>query len=217
MLFNISYLEWIGYISSVLVAISLTMSSIVKLRWYNLVGAGIFSFYGFAIGSLPVGLLNLFIVLANIYYLTKIYNRKETFKLIPVVLQDDYVRYFLDFNRKEISVFFPGFLDKMNEYQQKQQETLTFLLLRDAQVAGVFFGIKNGDELNILLDYVSAPYRDLKPGEYIYKKKTDKLKEAGVNRLICDIEHPLHTAYLRKMGFVEQTVDNNEVRFIKEI
>ena len=42
MLFNISWLEWVGYVSSVLVAVSLTMSSIKKLRWYNLMGAAIF-------------------------------------------------------------------------------------------------------------------------------------------------------------------------------
>ena len=62
MLLNISILEWLGYLSSVIVAISLTMSSIIKLRWFNLVGAAAFSFYGFMIGSLPVGFLNLFIV-----------------------------------------------------------------------------------------------------------------------------------------------------------
>ena len=67
MLFNISWLEWVGYVSSVLVAVSLTMSSIKKLRWYNLMGAAIFSFYGFAIQAYPVGVLNLFIVLANVY------------------------------------------------------------------------------------------------------------------------------------------------------
>ena len=50
MFLNISLLEWVGYLGSVLVSVSLTMSSIVKLRWFNLVGAGIFSFYGFAIG-----------------------------------------------------------------------------------------------------------------------------------------------------------------------
>ena len=49
MLFNVSYVEWFGYLGSVIVAVSLTMSSIKKLRWYNFVGAAIFSIYGFVI------------------------------------------------------------------------------------------------------------------------------------------------------------------------
>ena len=84
MLFNISLIEWIGYLGSALVAVSLTMSSIKKLRWYNLTGAAIFSFYGFAIGALPVALLNLFIVIADAYYLYLIYAQKDSFKSIVV-------------------------------------------------------------------------------------------------------------------------------------
>lgn len=216
MLFNISLLEWIGYLSSVLVAVSLTMSSIVKLRWYNLVGAAIFSFYGFAIGSLPVGLLNLFIVLANIYYLIRIYNRKETFKLIPTTLKDAYLQYFLDFNKKEINIFFPDFNQIFTTDKHQSEESITLLLLRDAQVAGVFSGIKKPEELYIILDYVSAPYRDLKPGEYVYKKKVNVLKDLGIKRLICEIEHPQHKEYLRKMGFVEEKI-GDKGRFVKEI
>jgi hypothetical protein len=217
MLFNISYLEWIGYISSVIVAVSLTMSSIVKLRWYNLVGAGIFAFYGFAIGSLPVGFLNLFIVFANIYYLVKIYNRKETFKLIPTNLQDAYLQYFLEFNKKEISSFFPDFHSKRLDSKKKSEDTIVLLLLRDAVVAGVFFGEKKGEELYIYIDYVSAPYRDLKPGDYIYKKNISVIKDYGVNRLVCEIEHPLHRDYLRKMGFIENKSGNNNGIFVKDI
>lgn len=216
MFLNISLLEWVGYLGSVLVAVSLTMSSIVKLRWFNLVGAGIFSFYGFAIGSLPVGLLNLFIVLANIYYLIRIYNRKETFKLIPTTLKDSYLQYFLDFNNKEIQIFFPDYRQFIAVDRGHAEDTVALLLLRDTQVAGVFSGIKKTEDLFIYLDYVTAPYRDLKPGEYIYKKKVNVLKDLGVKRLICEIEHPQHKEYLRKMGFVEEKSENKS-RFVKEV
>lgn len=217
MFLNISLLEWIGYLSSVLVAVSLTMSSIVKLRWLNLIGAGFFSFYGFAIGSLPVGLLNMFIVMANIYYLIRIYNRKETFKLIPTTLNESYLQYFLDFNNKEIKTFFPDFMQFVGAKKGQTEDAITLLLLRDAQVAGVFFGIKKSDDLFIYLDYVSAPYRDLKPGEYIYRKKVNVLKDLGVKRLICEIEHPQHKEYLRKMGFVEESKQNESNVFIKRL
>ena len=66
MFFGVPWVEWFGYAASLMVAVSLMMSSIVKLRWFNLVGATMFSTYGFIIGSLPVGFLNLF--LADAWY-----------------------------------------------------------------------------------------------------------------------------------------------------
>ena len=65
-------LEWIGYIASMIVLVSLLMSSIKKLRWINMVGALIFGAYGFMIGSMPTGIMNLGIVIIDIYYLSKL-------------------------------------------------------------------------------------------------------------------------------------------------
>ena len=59
----------IGYIASALVAVSLMMSSILKLRVINLVGASLFTVYGLLIGAYPVAVMNLFIVLIDLYYL----------------------------------------------------------------------------------------------------------------------------------------------------
>ena len=61
--------EIIGYIASALVAVSLMMSSILKLRVINLVGAALFTAYGLLIGAYPVAVMNLFIVLIDLYYL----------------------------------------------------------------------------------------------------------------------------------------------------
>ena len=66
--------EWVGYLASVVVAISLMMSNIKKLRWWNLIGAALFVAYGLAIGALPVALVNFFIVLIDAFYLVKLYR-----------------------------------------------------------------------------------------------------------------------------------------------
>jgi len=71
-----NWLEIIGYMASVFVAISLMMSSIVKLRVINLIGAILFMIYSYLIGALPVFFVNLFISVVNIYYLNKIYSEK---------------------------------------------------------------------------------------------------------------------------------------------
>jgi hypothetical protein len=66
-----SILEMIGYLASVLVAISLMMRSLTKLRVINLSGSLLFAVYGFLIGAYPVAALNAFIVGVNVFYLWK--------------------------------------------------------------------------------------------------------------------------------------------------
>ncbi|GGM79730.1 YgjV family protein [Shewanella xiamenensis] len=68
--------EWVGYLASVVVAISLMMSNIKKLRWLNLLGAALFVAYGMAIQAYPVAAVNFFIVLIDAYYLVVIYREQ---------------------------------------------------------------------------------------------------------------------------------------------
>jgi hypothetical protein len=74
---NATIWEWVGYLASVVVAFSLMMSNIKKLRWWNLAGALLFVAYGLAIGALPVALVNFFIVLIDAYYLVKLYRQPD--------------------------------------------------------------------------------------------------------------------------------------------
>jgi len=75
-----SLVEWIGYIASLIVLISLVMSSVKRLRWINLTGSLIFAVYGVLISSYPVAVMNLGIVLVNTYYLYQIYSKKDLFQ-----------------------------------------------------------------------------------------------------------------------------------------
>ena len=66
-----NFIEWLGYLASVLVAISFLMKSIDKLRFVNMLGAICFVIYAVAINALQVALINSFIVCINVYYLIK--------------------------------------------------------------------------------------------------------------------------------------------------
>lgn len=70
--------EWVGYLASAVVALSLMMADIKKLRWWNLLGAALFVAYGLAISAIPVALVNFFIVIIDIYYLIKIYREEKS-------------------------------------------------------------------------------------------------------------------------------------------
>ena len=92
---NSEVLQWIGYAASVIIALSLAVSSIVKFRWLNLIGASIFSTYGFLIGAIPVGVLNGIIALLDVYYLITIYGKKEVFETLEIRPENRYMIRFL--------------------------------------------------------------------------------------------------------------------------
>src|SRR5689334_11549885 len=96
------FYELIGYAGSVLVAVSLMMHSVFRLRVINLIGALFFVIYGFLIHAVPVVLLNGLIVLVNIYYLVQMWNQKDYFKLMEVNYDSRYLKNFVDFYHKEI-------------------------------------------------------------------------------------------------------------------
>ena len=105
---ELSIYEIIGYTASGIIALSMTMSSIVKFRWINLVGASIFATYGILIGALPVAILNGLIVAIDIYYLLRIYGKKELFETLEVRKDNRYLLRFLEFHHDEIQKFCIG-------------------------------------------------------------------------------------------------------------
>ncbi len=73
-MFNVPWIEYVGYAASILIGISMFMKNIVKLRFINLLGSLLFTFYGFTIKAYPVAIVNLVIVFTNIYYIYKLIN-----------------------------------------------------------------------------------------------------------------------------------------------
>ena len=69
-------LEIMGYIGSTLVVVSMLMSSIVKLRVINTIGSIISVIYALLCGALPLALMNLCLIIINIYNLILLFKQK---------------------------------------------------------------------------------------------------------------------------------------------
>jgi GNAT superfamily N-acetyltransferase len=195
---EISLLQWIGYLASIAIALSMTMSSILKFRWINLAGALSFSVYGFLIGALPVGFLNAFIALVDIYYLNSIYSKKEVFEILEVRADNRYLLRFLQFHENDMQHFFPGF-----EYKP-ELNTVSFFVLRNMAVAGVFLAHRKEDHcLSVGLDFVLPEYRDFKIGKYIYLRLRKRFIDEGFTKVIAEGKSEKYSKYLSKLGFVK--------------
>jgi len=73
--------EILGYAASIMVAISLTMKDIVRLRVLNFIGCALFTAYGLMIDAWPVVVTNGFIACVNVYFLAKMQSEKKASKL----------------------------------------------------------------------------------------------------------------------------------------
>ncbi|MCG8580298.1 MAG: GNAT family N-acetyltransferase [Bacteroidales bacterium] len=196
--FELPLIEWIGYLASTVVLISLSLSSIVKLRIFNLIGAAIFSFYGFYIDALPVGIMNLVICFFNVYYLRSLLFKKEVFEGIWSDRPDEYLRLFLNYHMKDIQRFFPDFTAEQAETAQ------TLMAVRDMNVAGVMLLSDRGNgTAEVVLDYVTPQYRDYKTGKYLLKKFRQMMLEKGLKQLKAKSRNDMHIKYLQKVGFVK--------------
>ena len=208
---GIPIIEWIGYIGSLLIALSITMSSIVKLRWINLIGATIFSTYGFIIDALPVALLNGFIAGVNIYFLIKLANKNEAFKLLPVEPNNKIIKEFLDFYKKDIAKLAPDFDFSANPSEY------SFLILRNMDIAGVFIGKEeNNQVLEVILDYVSPKYRDFKLGDFVYRNDSKIFRGKSFKQVIGRAKTKAYRTYFKRMGFKKQKEKAEEVTYVME-
>lgn len=71
-MFSFETVELVGYLASILIAISLTMTDMYKLRIINSIGCLMFVIYGLNVGAYPVALANTIIIIINIYNLYKL-------------------------------------------------------------------------------------------------------------------------------------------------
>lgn len=198
-------LEWLGYVASTVVLISLLMSSIKKLRWINLFGALMFGTYGFMIGSLPTGFMNFGIVLIDVYFLLRMYLSKDFFRVMPINEDTEYLKYFLDFYEKDISNY-----TDLSKFKIKDAKVKLYLL-RNMNPAGIFICSEHDKEtLEITLDYVIPKFRDFKIGSFIFGKQKEFFSSQGYNTFIIFTKNKDHIKYITKMGFIEKQFDGRK-------
>ncbi len=205
---SFDWVEWFGYLASLVVLVSLTMTSIIKLRVINFIGCVLFAMFAYFIDSYPTMFMNIGIAGINIYFLWKIRTTKEQFTLITESVGSEYFDYFVSSYKSEIEL-------QVSTTELKGANT-AFYMLRNNSIAGVLVGnISPEGELSVLLDYVTPEYRDFKLAHYYYVSNPNVIKERGVKVLKANATTPEHKEYLLKVGF--HIVDENEGVYFKEL
>ena len=69
--------EYLGYLASVFLVLSLMMTNVTNLRWLNLTGCICFTIYGVMIQAWPVAFTNALLALVNTYHLIKLFKESK--------------------------------------------------------------------------------------------------------------------------------------------
>ncbi len=197
---------FIGYLASILLALSLMVNGDLKFRWFNSLGCISFIAYGVMINAFPVILTNALLLLINAIYLIKAYKRKEDFELVEFNPGEKIISKFLQFYKNDIQAFFPEFALAGND------NDIRFIVLRDMAIANIFIAEVTADGCAFVkINYTVPKYRDYKVGTFIFEKERSYLISKGVKKIVYKtIFNKNHESFLRRMQFTK-SYNTNEV------
>lgn len=208
---NLEWTEWLGYMASVVVAVSLTMTNIRRLRWINLVGAIAFTVYGTILRLYPVMVVNGFIVGINIYYLVRLSLTKDRFHLMPISWDTSiFLPRFVEFYAQDIRKHFPSAnFDDLRRFS-------TIVITRNVVPVGLFIYEPHEEGIiQIHLDYEIPSYRDFESARYFFREFRGLMNEQGFHTYIAYCNVSIHERYLRRMKFTEDP--NEPGRFVRKM
>lgn len=189
-------LEVFGYLGSAIVVVSMLMTDIVKLRAINAAGSVVTAIYALIVGSYPLALMNICLMIINLYNLYKLLRGTKQYEIVKGTGAESMIKSFLERHHQDILRFFPEFDGSTDD------NDVVFVVCCNGAPAGMLVGndMKNG-YVNVEIDYSAPAYRNCALGKYLYAH----LPEHGVNALMfTQNKTDAHIAYLSKMGFEEE-------------
>ena len=201
-------IEAVGYLGSALVVVSLLMTRILRLRVIGLIGSATFLIYGMLIGSIPIMITNLVIIVINATFLWRANQITEWFYLLEVRPDSRYLEEFLRFHHDDILVSQPDWNGEVAE------SDLTVLVLRDMQPAMAMVGTVGAGAMEVRLDYAIPRFQDYRTGRFLYDSNASYFTDKNVTTIAATARTKTFTRYLKKVGFTESVTGRYERRLV---
>lgn len=206
-------MDWIGYLASAFLAISLIVTNSFKFRVFSTLGCLTFIIYGFALNAFPVILANSILLIINVYQLWKLTRIEEQFLFVPILPENRIVQKFLNYYSTDIKNYFPNF-----SFDSIKPNQISYVVLRDIAIANIFVADvhENGNAI-MKVNYTVPQYRDFKVTKFIIEKESKTLQKLGVKKLVYEsVFNPSHLKFLKVMNFTEEVIDGKSC-WIKNI
>ncbi|MFI6825134.1 hypothetical protein ACIBJE_29930 [Micromonospora sp. NPDC050187] len=192
-----NWLDMIGWTGSALLVWSLLQARILRLRALNLVGCLVLIWYNAVLSVWPMVGLNVVLAVINVWYLRKLLatrHDEQTYQVVQVGVRDEFLAHTLRVHARDIARFNPDF-----RWDERTAHGDAFLVLRADEVVGVVLAHAEANNVaQIDLDYVTQRFRDLTPGEFVFRRST-LFTDRGYHRVVSP--PGMVAPYYHRLGF----------------
>ncbi|TDC47156.1 hypothetical protein E1258_28820 [Micromonospora sp. KC207] len=192
-----NWLDLVGWTGSALLVWSLLQARLLRLRALNLVGCLVLIGYNAALAVWPMVGLNVVLAVINMWYLRQMLatrHDERTYQVVEVGVDDQFLAHTLRVHAADIARFNPGF-----HWSEHTARRSAFLVVRADEVVGVVLSHAEGDDTaQVDLDYVTPPFRDLTPGEFVYRRSS-LFTDRGFRRVVSPPD--MVAPYYHRLGF----------------
>ena len=190
------WLEAAGWVGSAVLVWSLLQTELRRLRLINLVGCIVLIGYNVVVGVWPMVGLNVVLGVINVVHLVAMSRHRHdaaAYAVLEVAGDDEYLRHVLRVHEDDIRRYNPSFV------HDPFAGDPSFLVLKGDATVGVVLIRDLGDgRAQLLLDYVTPPYRDLSPGEFVFGPQ-GPFRAHGFRRVLTP--HDMVDPYYQRLGF----------------
>ncbi|MBM6404348.1 hypothetical protein JQN72_08855 [Phycicoccus sp. CSK15P-2] len=161
-----TWVDALGWFGSALLVFSLLQARILRLRVLNTVACAILVVFNAALAVWPMVAMNVVLAVINGVFIVRLLRERRSddgYAVLEVAEDDAYLAHFLRVHRHDIARFFPEFAagaGRAAYLVQRGDETAGAILVRDV----------GGGTAQVELDYVTPRFRDLAPGEFVYRR-----------------------------------------------
>ncbi len=197
--------EAVGWAGSALVVASLLQTRLVRLRVLNSIACAVLVAYNAAVGVWPMVAMNVVLVGINLWAIARSLRGRHdprVYDAVPVATGEPLLHHLLDRHAADIARFNPD-LAGLTGADLAGRADHAFVVSTADTVVGVVLandGAIEGEQ-QVLLDYVLAPYRDVTPGEFVFRPD-GPFRDLGATRVIASPGMAASERYLRAVGFV---------------
>ncbi len=189
------WLDILGWGGSALLVYSLLQASVLRLRVLNAIACVILIVFNAALEVWPMVGMNAVLVAINAYFIVQLLRDRHdetAYEVLEVSPTDEYLRHVLRVHGADILRFNPEFVHDPSETHD------AFLVQKGDETVGVVLLREDGDTAHVLLDFVTARYRDFSPGEFVWRR-SGLLTQRGIRKVVTP--RGMVGAYYDRLGF----------------
>lgn len=189
-----SFNNLIGYVGSAIILSSFMMTSTLKLRIINTIGAFFSITYSLLIGAYPTAVCNVCITAINLYHLWHLLRAHGAkYSVVSCQRNEAVLINFIEKHLADIHKYYPKFTI------QDKAINFAHLIMAGDEIVGLQAGIRRGTALHISVDYSIPKYRDCSVGRYAYSHIGDE----RITKAYFSAPHYEEDNYLSKVGYVK--------------